>query len=499
MPGDDDTGQRPPPLVEAFAAALQQAHVANDAHSRGAFDAQLTGWLEAFEAEHAGVIGGIMQKVLDSGALPAPVHALVSSLSSPVHQTQVILGLFSVGAIVREFVSAVIAPYVQDAANVAWSSDPTAPLSPSEMAIGVIKGHVDNATAAAEAQRTGINQSRFAIMVENTGEPPGLQQLAEALRRGYIDAGTFEKGVRQSRVRDEWTSTLLALRYAPVGPGEVLAGAVQGHLEKADAAERLSFAGIDPSNFGWLYETHGRPPGIMEMLHLLNRGEVTEATVTQAIRESDIKNKYIPQLLQLRRQLMPQRTIVSAIRQGVLTAAEGITRLQLIGYNAEDAHVLASEATATKHAHTRDLTESQILALYSEGFVNATEAEGMLSNLGFDATEVTWLMRLADHARHQRFQQSAITAVHTQFVAHHIDAHAASRALDDIGVPATARDDLLQLWTSERQAHVAHLTRADLANAHKKALITVAQWEQRLANMGYAEEDIHIIIGLAAK
>lgn len=494
MAEGEHTGPAAPPLVEALAAAWAKANVETSAHNRAALDEQLTQWLEAFEAEHAGVIGGVMQRVLDSGALPGPIHDMISSLASPIHQTQVILGLFSIGAIVREFVSAVIAPYVQDAANAAWASDPTAPLSPAEMAIGVIKGHVDNATAAAEAERSGINQSRFAIMVDNTGEPPGLMQLAEAYRRGIIDAAQFETGVRQSRVRDEWTATLLALRYQPVAPGEVLAGAVQGHLDPADAAQRLSFAGIDPANYDWLYATHGRPPGIMEMLHLLNRGVVTEDVVTQAIRESDIKNKYIPALLEMRRQLMPQRTIVSAIRQGVITAEEGIQRLLMIGYNAEDAAVLAAEGTATKHQGTKELSAHTMVQLYSDGFITQSEVTTMLHNLGYDDQESTWLIQLADHARHVKFQQSAITAIHTQYEGHKIDAAAASNALDNIGVPATARDDLLQLWASERAAHVAHLTRADLKALHKAGKIAEADYRQRLLNMGYAPVDVDLIL-----
>ena len=495
--GDEATRSPAPPLVDALSAAWSDSHVRNVAHSQAALNANITQWLEAFEAEHAGVIAGVMQRVLDMGILPAPVHEMISSIANPVHQTQVILGLFSVGAIVREFVSAVIAPYVQDAANAAWSSDPTAPLSPAEAAVGVVKGHMDEGTAIDEAKRSGIDPERFLVMLLNTGEPPGLQQLQEALRRGIIDTGTFDKGVRQSRVRNEWTDTLIALRYAPVAAGEVLNAAVQGHLDPADARHRIDIAGIDPANFDWLYETHGRPPGTMELLHLYNRGEVSLAVVEQAIRESDIKNKYIPELVKLARQIPPQRTVVSAIRQGVLSTADGITKLRELGYNAQDAAMLAAEATATKHQRSRDLSEAQAVQLYSEGFITGDALRTMLTTLGYDSTEIGYLIALADHQRHWRFQQSAINAVHSRFVAHKIDSAQASNALDELGVLHTARDDLIALWQHERKAHVATLTRADLKAAHSKKLITTAEWEKRLANMGYAEDDIHIIVGLA--
>lgn len=493
----DDNEQQRVPLVDALSAGWQGALRAHDAHSRAALDDQLTRWLEAFEAEHAGVIAGVMQRVLDSGALPPVVHELISSLASPVHQTQVILGLFSIGAIVREFVSAVIAPYVQDAANKAWSSDPTVPLSPAEAAVALIKGHLDQGTAQSEAQHSGINADRFAVLSLNTGEPPGLQQLQEALRRGIIDSGRFDKGVRESRVRDEWIDVLLALRYAPVAPGEVLAGAVQGHLDLADAQHRISLAGVDPDNFDWLYQTHGRPPGTMEMLHLWNRGEVTQADVEQSIRESDVKNKYIPALLQLRRQLMPQRTIVSAVRQGVLSPADAVVKLQQIGYNAEDAALLASEGTATKHAHTKDLTQAQIAALYEASFIDRATAHELISALGYDAQETDWLLALADHARQAKMQTAAITSVRTQYVGHKIDRLAASNALDKIGVQSTGRDELLQVWDTERDARVTHLTEAQLASAHKKGIIDVGEFGTRLVAMGYSVHDARILLQLA--
>lgn len=493
----DETPGARLPLVDALSAGWLDALNAHDQSKRGAFDEQLTRWLEAFEAEHAGVIGGVMQRVLDSGALPPVVHELIASLASPVHQTQVILGLFSIGAIVREFVSAVIAPYVQDAANTSWANDPTAPLSPAEAAVAVIKGHLDAATAASEAEKSGINQSRFAVLSLNTGEPPGLQQLQEALRRGIIDAGRFATGVKESRVRDEWLDVLTALRYSPVNPGEVLAGAVQGHLGLSDAQARIALAGVDPANFDWLYETHGRPPGTMEMLHLLNRGDVTQGDVEQAIRESDVKNKYIDALLHLRRQIMPMRTIVSGVRQGVISTADAVVKLQQLGYNAEDAALLASEGIHTKHQQTKDLTQAQVLALYEAAFISHDEAHGLIAKLGFDTQEVDWLLALAEHRRAAKMQTAAITSVRSQYVGHKIDRLAASNALDRIGVQSAGRDDLLHVWDTERAARVTHLTEAQLANAHKKGIIDVGEFADRLVAMGYSVHDVRILLQLA--
>ena len=135
---------------------------------------------------------------------------------------------------------------------------------------------------------------------------------------------------------------------------------------------------LDPEWHTALYETAGEPPGTMQMLELLNRGIVDEPTVEQAIRESRVKNKYIPAILEMRRRLMPERTVVSGISKGVLTHAEGIDHLLALGFNQEDATALAGEASATKLSKHKEIAEAQVLTAYEDGKIPAAEATTMI-------------------------------------------------------------------------------------------------------------------------
>lgn len=482
------------PLVEALRAAFDQSHEGAIHRAGEHADKRLTDWLEAFEAEHADFMRPFIAGIVDNPSTPQVVRDALSSVSGPQHQTQVILGLFSVGRIVGGFVDAGLQPFVQDVANAVWSAHPSLPLSPQEAALAVIRGHVDQGAAQAEAELSGVDAHRFGVMVQNTGTSPGPMMLAEALRRGIIDEGRFAEGIKQGDVRNEWIATLAALRYGPPGVGEVLAGAIQGHLDVGVARELINEAGIDPKHFAWMLETAGRPPGTVELLHLMNRGEISGAEVAQAIRESDVKNKYIPALMKLARVIPPMRTVVSAIRQGVLTPSAGLAKLMQLGYNHEDAAMLVSEATATKHQNTRDLTEAQIVSLYREHLITRADATTLLGKLKFDAQEIGWLLSLADHDRHARAQTAAIARVHNRYVAHHLTKIAASAALDSIGVDPAGRDDLLTLWTEERGANVATLSVAQCQKAHKSGLITESDLRTRLHNLGYAPVDVDILV-----
>lgn len=486
-----------PPLVVALETAFKRSHKEHLKAATEAGNENLTQWLEAFEGEHAAVLQAVLPEVINHPDMPQSVRDVLAGLTTPAHQTQVLLGMAAVYAIVSAFVNAVIAPMTTEVASAAYSVKSTVPLSPAEMARAVVRGWVDQSTAAKEASLSGVNGDRFGVMVNNTGNPPGLASLMEALRRGIIDDATFDHGVRESDVRPEWTPTLHALRYSPPPPSTAIAAAVQGHLSKEDSAHRISQAGIDPANFGWLFETAGRPPGIMELEQLLNRGEIDVATMEQAIRESDIKDKYIPLILRLRRKIPPMRTVVAAVHQGVLSEADGVRKLMELGYDATDAAMLAKEGTNLKHAATKNLSASAIHALYAQRMIPAAKATELLGLLGYDATEVGFLMALADHERAVKAQTSAVQRVHTRYVAYRLSRTDAINALNKIGVDSHGRDDLIGAWDDERAANAPVLTLGQLDRMIVKDYISQTLYRDHLRQLGYPDSQIPLLYKIA--
>lgn len=498
MAGESQPGaSKPTPQAGVLTSALEAVWHRLAPHREAATDAMLTKWLEGHEDDAVAIARGVLAGVASHPDMPAESRPIFDLLLRPEHQTQAVLTVLGVYPIVSAFVMAAVGPFVQDVSNLAWSEHPSQPLSPAEAALAVLRGTWSADEAAHEASLTGLDRRRFDVLYLNEGEPPGIGQLLEAYRRGYIDQTRLVRGIRQSRIRDEWIDVVEKLRYAPVGPGEVLAGLVQGHLTPDDAGKRLSDAGINPDNLGWLYETHGRPPGVVELGSLVNRGEMTEAEWEQAVRESDIKNKYIPFLAKLHRHLMPERTVVSAVRQGVLTVEQGKEHLRALGFNEADAATLVAEASSTKTAHVKELSESQTMSAYAERLISKAQAEVRLSALGYTSDEIALVVQLADHAHHARFQEQGISRVHTLYVSHKIDASAAATDLDKIGIDAAARDDLVRLWTAERNANVPTLTLAQCQGLAYRGVFTFAEYVAHVTRLGWSKADARLTYFLA--
>src|SRR4051812_47934376 len=105
-------------------------------------------------------------------------------------------------------------------------------IPPASLADMVQRGIIGHGDAQHTANRQGVSDADFDHLVHQAGEPPGLQDLLFAYRRGIIDRHRLEHGIRQSRVRNEWIDVVESLRHVPMSTMDAIRAAVQNHLSK---------------------------------------------------------------------------------------------------------------------------------------------------------------------------------------------------------------------------------------------------------------------------
>jgi hypothetical protein len=172
-------------------------------------------------------------------------------------------------------------------------------LTPADAALGLLRGDIGRAEAEAIATANGMEPGDFGVLLLNTGEPPGPQQLAEALRRKFIDRATFDRGILQSRIRDEWIPTLVDLQYAPVPTADAIDAQLRGWIDKDTAVSIAEQNGVLPDQVQILLDNAGNPPSNEQLLELKRRGYIDEATLVRGIREGRTRDEWIPQIEQL--------------------------------------------------------------------------------------------------------------------------------------------------------------------------------------------------------
>jgi len=368
-------------------------------------------------------------------------------------------------------------------------------LSPPDLADMVVRGIKTSVDATAIAAKSGMTADDFNSMILITGEPPGLMQMLEGYRRGFIDQATLERGIRQSRYRDEWIPLLEQLRFEPMSVADAVNAVVQNHLAMAEGEAIAEQNGLEPGAFSVLYETAGEPLSRTEMEDLYNRGLVTEDQVKQALLESRVKDKYIDLAFQLHKKILPANLIQRALRFGAITQADAIKALADDGYSPEDAQVLVASGSAEKLQAYRDKIVSAVESAFEDNTIPEDQAQALIVAMGYEDTEAAFILQAAGFRRSAKVVNQVADNVRSKYISHVITRIQASGDLDAVGIPAAQRDFMLSLWDIEYSAHVRHLTEAQVVKAVTDSLITSDDGTQRLTDMGYSAVDAALLLG----
>jgi hypothetical protein len=370
-------------------------------------------------------------------------------------------------------------------------------LTPAALADMVVRDIMAEPDAAAIAAKSGLSTEDFRHLVLDSGEAPGIQDLLFAHRRGFIDLARLEHGIRQSRVRNEWTDVIESLSHVPMSTADAIEAHVQGHLTEAQSRAIADQNGLMADHWRPLFETRGNPPGVQEMVSMWHRGVLTKDELIQGIKESRLKDKYIAKVIDAGVTLLPERSIVSLASKGGITDAEATDLLLRRGYAPDIVAALVKEAHVTKTAKQRELTASQIVALYEDRAIDQAAALAMLGTLGYDPEIAHWEITLADLRILKRNTDAAVSKVRALFVAHRIDLTEATTTLDSLSVAPAQREELLALWEIERAISRKELTPAEVKAAHKKGIISDQEYATRLRGLGYAPSDVAILLDIA--
>lgn len=502
MPDDvePDTGR----AKSHWVGIVEAAHAKIAPHIARHKTAQVAGMLETIEQDLQPLVGPIVASALADPDTPEEIRNLLKPLAGPEHFSESIVIGIAIGAVLQPVLGAAIDPLVTELAKANWkrqlgTASPLGgiPLSSSLLATAVLKGVISQGTGESQAIQSGTSIDAFDTMVQTAGQAIGIEQALLLYRRGDIDDSELERIVRYSDVRIDFLDDIKALRFAPPGAGDVITGRLKGHLGDTEAQRRLGEAGINPENYDWMLATAGRPPGIQEMIGLWNRGYTTQARVEAAVRQSDINDEFMPEVLDLRWYHVPPRSIVPMLRSGAITEARARTLLDEHGVRPEDQDAFIKEATKPTSSTVKELSAAQVMRLYEEKIIDRGAAITRLEALKYNADDAAQFVALADANVTERLRTSAVGKIHAKYVSHRITKADAQSHLGTIGMPAASVAQMFQFWDDERATLAPTLTIAQQQGALRRGLRTHVQFVAAMNAFGYDDAQAEILAGLA--
>lgn len=370
----------------------------------------------------------------------------------------------------------------------------TGPVSVADAALGVLRGDITMADGLAIAGENGFDIESFNILISNTGEPPGTEQMLEAFRRGFINEATLDRAILQSRVRDEWIPVIKQLRFTPMSVADAVNAVVQNNLTMAQGAQIAEYNGLETADFATLYETAGEPLSRTEMEDLYNRGLASEDMVKQALRESRLKDKYVDSAFELHAKVLPIYTLQRALRYGGVSQEDAIRITMESGYTQQDATLIVNSGSAERLQTYKDKVIAATQTLYEDGIVTEADAKSTISAMGYSTEEAEFIFQSSEFRRNAKVLNQIVGALHSKYLGRHISKQDVINDMNAIGVPTEQRDYLINLWDIEIGAYTKLLTEAQIQKAVKDELITADDGLARLVALGYSPGDAKLLV-----
>lgn len=399
-------------------------------------------------------------------------------------------------------------PFLQLVTQKVLEANPVIVETPADLADMVVRGIKSQADAAAEALKSGINGQRFDDLVHLTGEPIGLEQGLEAVRRGYmpvadagLDAPSLERLVRTGRVYNYWLPVIEKLAEVPITPGEAVNAALRGQAPLADMQAEAFASGVNAERFTILLDSAGRPPSPTELLEMVRRGEIPqrgvgpqELSLEQGIHEGDTKNKWFPIYQKLLEYRPPPRITITLYKSGAITAEQAQGYLQDAGLKPELAAAYIKSAAGERMEGTRQLQQGVVLELFQAQAIDQATAAGMLEVLGYTPAQAGFLLELYELRRETTALNKAITRVGTLYTNHRITRQAAEELLGNLKVVGAHRDQLMATWDLEAVSEVKLPTITEIGLALKNGGITADEAMAEALKLGYQPFDAYVAI-----
>jgi hypothetical protein len=422
------------------------------------------------------------------------------------------------------FASAILAPVFADIEQKTWeaavNTGTVSVLTPATLADLVVKSIITQDSATTTAKQSGMSPDDFGSLVDATGEPPGLEFVLQAYRRGFIDfpdtgvqVPSVDRAIKTSRVYNYWSDVINKMLSVPLSPSAAVDAVLRNQISQAEG-ETIAYAnGLDADNFQIALDTQGNPPSLSELLELMKRGFIppgnldpatkapnpAEISFAQGIYEGNSKDKWLPYYAQLAEYIPPPRTVVALLRADAITPAQAAEYLEDAGLTPALADAYITEATTSKTAAAKTLSESAVVKLYTENLVSADVAIAHLEALGYDSADAGLIIATADAQATATALHANVTKIGGYYQAHKIDRATAQTLLNNLGVAPAQQNTLLAGWDIDRAGNVKILTPAQIAAAFENTVYTQAQAMIELEGLGYTPFDAWSLLSIAAK
>lgn len=386
-------------------------------------------------------------------------------------------------------------------------------LTPADAASAVVRNFISRESGLGLAGKQGLDAATFETLVHLSGDAPGPQQLAEALRRGLIPADgagagstSFNQGIAEGRLADKWAPVIKGLAQLWPTPVDALDASLKGQISAAEGRRLYQMLGGDLQFYDWLLASIGDSPTPLEAATLAARGIIAEhglgpgvLSYDQAVKESRYRNKWGPAYRKLSEHIPPPSTVVSMLAHRNIDTATAHQLLIQNDMTPQLAAAYISEAEYEAISDYRGLTQAAVTGMYVAHILTRQQALDLLDVLHVSKAAAGLLLDYADMRYVIDSVNKSVQRIATLFTGRKISIQTAKDALTRLQIDATAAEALIEDWELQAAANVKILSESQIVDAWYLQVLTQAEAVNALGAIGYTPFDAWVLLSNKAK
>jgi len=247
------------------------------------------------------------------------------------------------------------------------------------------------------------------------------------------------------------------------------------------------------------WAAHWILPSIGQGFEMLHRRVIDDSDLDLLLRALDVMPFWREKLKDISFRPLTRVDVRRMHRIGVLEE-EGVFEAYLdVGYNEDNARKMTEFTVAFNMEAERELTKTDIIALYKKFAIERDAAKEMLIDIAFPEDTAELLMVRADLEIYASIKKEQIGYIKAAYIAGKIDEDEALSRLGKLNLPSKETNNLMESWELARKSKVKDLTIDNLKAFFTKQVITEAQLRIELGEIGYNAEDIGRFVTLFQK
>lgn len=249
--------------------------------------------------------------------------------SSGEHQWEAISGNLSMSA--TSALSSVLSNYLFPATSLLNAVFRNLPVDAQTGAQAVAAGLATYDEGDANAGVWGTTTAAYDIMYRLSQAVPGGAQLFDLRNRGLISEQELINWLTRNAIPPELIPAIAALRTQLLAPADAALAVLRSNMTSAAGYAVANANGLTNDDFDILIGNTGEPLALEEMLLLWRWGKMDDATLETGIKQSRVRDEWIPYAKELGIVPPSDAEIINAVIRGQIDDAEAQSRWKIAG------------------------------------------------------------------------------------------------------------------------------------------------------------------------